>query len=688
MIINSLKLKNIRSYRDEDIIFPEGTIMLSGDVGSGKTTILIAIEFALFGIIRGQLSGTSLLRHGQREGFVEMEFKLSNQKITIKRTLKRSNNSVTQSSGYMVISGVKQDLTPVELKAKILELIGYPEELLTKSKSLIYRYTVYTPQEEMKQILYESKDDRLNVIRIIFDIDKYERVKNNTIIYLKELRTKKTTLETRIEDLDDKRKELSEYNDKIKVLKEEIHKEQQQLEIVNKELKEKEEVMKQFEEQIKAISELKRQAEIKTYELNTSKRELDNNKSDVEDIDFQIKKLTTELEGKGFVDVETLKKLKQELEAKINVVEENIEKISDREATFKAKTDNSKQIINKITSLDECPVCQQKVDEMHKHSVKTRENKIVTDLEQQLSKLALLKDKRKQELLRLKEQMSKIEETIRADELIKLKQEQLKESKSKKEKLLVNQSEFSKQITSVENLIIELKKKQELQSGVEDKHSKAKELVDEVLERQQSNKITIAELKREEQTLSEVKGRLSEEIAKKEESKKELAKVNETREWMLKYFMNIIYLMEKQMLMRIHREFNEYFQEWFNIMIEDENLNVRLDETFTPMIEQNGYETMIENLSGGEKTSVALAYRLALNKVINDFIGTIKTKDLLILDEPTDGFSSEQQDKIRELLESLMVKQIILVSHEPKLESYVEHIIRVVKEEHVSKVII
>ena len=57
----------------------------------------------------------------------------------------------------------------------------------------------------------------------------------------------------------------------------------------------------------------------------------------------------------------------------------------------------------------------------------------------------------------------------------------------------------------------------------------------------------------------------------------------------------------------------------------------------------------IRSLSGGEKTSVALSYRLALNKVINDLIGNIKTKNIIILDEPTYGFSSEQLDKVREV---------------------------------------
>lgn len=84
---------------------------------------------------------------------------------------------------------------------------------------------------------------------------------------------------------------------------------------------------------------------------------------------------------------------------------------------------------------------------------------------------------------------------------------------------------------------------------------------------------------------------------------------------------------------------------------------------------------------------MALSYRLALNKVINDVVSGIKTKDILMLDEPTDGFSSEQLDKVRDVLNQLNMKQIIIVSHEPKIESFVDNIIRVEKEEHVSSIV-
>jgi exonuclease SbcC len=120
------------------------------------------------------------------------------------------------------------------------------------------------------------------------------------------------------------------------------------------------------------------------------------------------------------------------------------------------------------------------------------------------------------------------------------------------------------------------------------------------------------------------------------------------------------------------------------MLIEYELLKIRLDDEFSPLIEQNGHEIDYSYLSGGEKTAAALAYRLALNQVINRLISNIKTRDLIILDEPTDGFSSEQLDKLKFVLEELENKQIILVSHEEKIESFVDNVIKIEKKGHVS----
>ena len=63
MIIKSISLNNIRSYASpEPILLTTGVTLFEGDVGSGKSTILSAVEFALFGL--GEIDGHIYLDMG------------------------------------------------------------------------------------------------------------------------------------------------------------------------------------------------------------------------------------------------------------------------------------------------------------------------------------------------------------------------------------------------------------------------------------------------------------------------------------------------------------------------------------------------------------------------------------------------------------------------------------------------
>ena len=141
----------------------------------------------------------------------------------------------------------------------------------------------------------------------------------------------------------------------------------------------------------------------------------------------------------------------------------------------------------------------------------------------------------------------------------------------------------------------------------------------------------------------------------------------------------MINLTEKNVMSKLRNEFSTIFAEWFSMLVSD-SLSVRLDEDFTPIITNQDYEIDYDFLSGGERTATALAYRLSLNKVLNSMLSQIKTKDIVILDEPTDGFATEQIHKMRDIFEQLKAEQMILVSHEEQIEGFVDHVIRVRKD--------
>jgi len=178
--------------------------------------------------------------------------------------------------------------------------------------------------------------------------------------------------------------------------------------------------------------------------------------------------------------------------------------------------------------------------------------------------------------------------------------------------------------------------------------------------------------------------RLGLEITKREVTNRRKEYYEQMRSWFDQCFIPAVQDIEKHTMFAINEQFNQEFQKWFNVLIETGEISVEVDDAFTPTVTQGGYALDVNSLSGGERTSVALAYRLALNVTVRAVAGL--QPDLLILDEPTDGFSSEQLVKLRLVLDALNTAQIVMVSHERELETFVENICKVTKEGGVSHI--
>lgn len=680
MQLISLQLENIRSYTTEKINFGTGKVLLRGDIGSGKSTILLAIEFALFGLMRGLLSGSALLRHNKRRGSVTLEFKANGQHIFIKRALKRSKNSIEQAEGVIIIDEVVHNLTPTELKMRILKILGYPTDLLTKNKSLIYRYTVYTPQEDMKRILLENPETRINILRKLFDIDKYKRIVDNLNPYLKKLRDQQKEKEGYISDLAEKQKQreaklvekksieiqLIEFTAKLTELK------------INKEVKKT--VLAQIETRIKA------QQELKTLVV-TSETRLKSLREQKQDLTNRFDRMNAFIAEQNIQPVQqTVLELKQmheeygkNIELHDTQFRENLQKIS----VCTAHINQSKELKQSISSLSECPTCLQAVSPEYKQVIDERETEKISRV-----KLKLLSHLEKQTVAekKLNELKQSLEELRDREKQALLNEVKLKGLDETKKELGVLTERFESLKVEEKNLLdIITKTRLEIEDELEKKLRSAKEDYAAAVEKEQDQQILVNSLQQKVKFAAEVITNLKIEIMKKEDAKKQMHLLRKNHSWLADFFVPLSANIEKHVLSRIYHGFNDLFVRWFKELLQDDGFSARLDEYFTPLIEQNGYETEIENLSGGERTACALAYRLALTKVINSLITSIKTNDLLILDEPTDGFSSEQLDRMREVLDNLGLAQIIIVSHERKIESFVDTIISIEKQDNTSR---
>jgi len=688
MQLISLKLENIRSYLNQEIVFPTGSLLLSGDIGSGKSTILLAIEFALFGIRRKHLTGNALLRNGKNTGSVELKFTLNNKEIIIKRTLKRGKKETQQDSGYIIIDGVKKSATPQELKTIILDLLGYPKELISKTKNLVYRYTVYTPQEEMKQILMEDEAElRLDTLRKVFGIDKYKRTRENSQIILRQIRENKKLSNIRIEDLENNQKEKKEKLENIKIIDLKINEILPKLEKIKEKINKAKEDISQIEKTIQEQRGFKQEISMLDIELRNRIDQRTKNSNDIIELENQIKNLKRELEGKTDIKIETIKKDLEDLDKKIKEKENRLNEVNNSLNENKIKKIHSREIKLKILQMAKCPTCEQTVSKEYKESILVRENKVIEEFDRNILKYQEEKKLLEKNIINLKKEFEEIKKQENMFQITKIKLDNLREKENLKTNILLAQEKLKEEIGIINTKKIGLNKKIKIDDELEKNYQNHKKELETLQNEEKQIIIAKHSFEKEKQLINEEVLLLEEKINKQLEIKNRLRQLSEIQNWLERYFINLMIVIEKQVMLNIHKEFNELFQQWFNILMEEENLNVRIDEQFTPLAEQNGYEIDISYLSGGERTSAALAYRLALNKVINDVMGTIKTKDILILDEPTDGFSSEQLDKVREVLEQIGVKQTIIVSHENKIESFVDNVIRVNKNEHVSEVV-
>jgi DNA repair protein SbcC/Rad50 len=202
---------------------------------------------------------------------------------------------------------------------------------------------------------------------------------------------------------------------------------------------------------------------------------------------------------------------------------------------------------------------------------------------------------------------------------------------------------------------------------------------------------TEAELRLEEgrRTLVRVDGRLDEAVRRVAEAERgradrarlvaEATELDAKAEWISGPFRAAVLTMEQRLLSHAQAVFERTLTRFFAALVDDPSFVARTDVAFTPAVAIDGEWTPAEALSGGERTSLALAFRLALAEVVRT-LGHLKLETIL-LDEPTDGFSPEQVVRMGELLDSLALPQVVLVSHEEALSSIADRVIRVEKVE-------
>ncbi len=183
MKLISLKFKAFAAYLEEQVIdfssfSDSGIFLISGKTGAGKTAILDAITYALYGKSSGGNRGDIYamrcqLAKANEDTEVELIFEIRGKRYKFTRRLqqKRINIQSTHNALYMADDGLyipffeNPHLRDIEQKAT--ELIGLNYEQ--------FRQVIILPQGQFERLLVAKSDEKEKILVSLFGAEKWQK---------------------------------------------------------------------------------------------------------------------------------------------------------------------------------------------------------------------------------------------------------------------------------------------------------------------------------------------------------------------------------------------------------------------------------------------------------------------------------------------------------------------------------
>lgn len=295
MKIESITIENIRSYDKETIEFDDGLMLIHGDNGSGKSSLLGSIFGGLYlsnvlDYIDTDLTLDSLVRRTEDKGKISLTFSVGADKYTVDWEISVSESEDgerTASTKSCTLIGDSID-EPVEgvksVDKAVEEIIGLGPESFVNS--------VYVQQGDITRMVDANDEKRKEIIDGLLGLSKLD----NYIERMHEARREIGAQVRKFGDLlEEKERQLNEYKDKSKLQSElsELKSEKQKaieqkdkIETKNDNIKTRKNDIKQeldsynqlvqnYEDKKSSYQELKRKQEKWQNKIDTAEQEKD-----------------------------------------------------------------------------------------------------------------------------------------------------------------------------------------------------------------------------------------------------------------------------------------------------------------------------------------------------------------------------------------------------------------------------
>lgn len=691
MKIEIVQLENIRSHIKSTVPFTRGFNCLVGGLGCGKSSVLYAVDFALFGDPIGR-SFEYLLREGADSGKVTIQFTQNGKTYKLTRGLKRRGKGISQDFEELklfedetLVASMKTDAVTEQFKA----ITGLDRDL--------YREIVWVRQEHLKELLDAAPRERQKRLDELFGLSDYETAWSNIAEYQREYETEKRIYE-KDPDVVGMEKLSVEYNrvtEEFALLEMELQGAVAKLAGAKRTLDDADSKLKKLEEKKLFIEELRRkEAQVQANVANTEDtsasltQRIEGKKTIVENlrqrqnsIDAQVKAYKSRLEEVGIPANQPTEALRSQLatfDDKISSLK------AEQEATLRNVQTDQKRTAS-LSTESRCPLCLQPLNGEYKDSLLQRIQQENTERQKTLKQL-----------------QSEIEELQRTKTIATEAFSNLQTLTPRAEDLKTRISEEEKNLN---DLSTEFREKQKLEAELR----MQLETIRMEIGRFELSDLEAARVQREtafrqyyllESDLRTKENRKQDLLKRLDEAKERIDRAQEKLERMEKIVKTVEVLgairdAYRSIQPKLRSEFvkvlRNFVQQVLDGLVGGEAplLNVLIDETYTPYVKsESGVEREVSNLSGGERTLLAFAYRLGLGQLIMQS-RTGHGLSMLLLDEPTESLGSEDGsiDRLAEAISRFKaIEQIIAVTHSEAFAEKAEHVITLEKEAGISKV--
>jgi len=691
MKIEIVQLENIRSHVKSTVPFARGFNCLVGGLGCGKSTILYSIDFALFGEPLGR-SYDYLLREGAESGKVTVQFVQNGKSYKISRGLKRHGKGISQDfeelklfEGENLIASVKSDAVAEQIKA------------VTALDKDLFREIVWVRQEHLKELLDATPRERQKRLDELFGLSDYETAWSNLAGYQREYDGERKAYE-KDPDVVGMEKLNAEYNrtvEQLGIIEIELQDMAKRLSLAKKAFEETELKLKKLEDVKAQVEELKRKeaqtlANLTNVEdasaslaekIEKRKFAIESLKQRLRGMETQIESYKAKLKEVGVSPDQPIEAIKQYLQA----FDDQISSLKGEQEAARRKMREDQNRISSLSAQNLCPLCLQPLTGEYKNSlmqkIQTENNerqKTISQLQHDIEELQQIKNKASEAFSNLQTLI------LRLDDL-KAQINQESQALADFAKEFEEKQKLEKELrTQLENLRAEIGRFDV--SELESARARSRQALQQYSSLESDLRAKEEQRKYLVQRLEEIKERIDQAQQKIERMEK-IAKAVEIIGSIRDAYRSI----QPKLRSEFVKVLRNFVQQVLDSLVGGEGtlINVSIDDTYTPyVVSETGGEREVSNLSGGERTLLAFAYRLGLGQLIMQS-RTGHGLSLLLLDEPTESLGREDGsiDRLAEAISRFKaIEQIIAVTHSEGFAEKAEHVIRLEKEAGISKV--